>query len=115
MTALRVLVTVVSVAVSGHAIADGGSKTFSSDRWLSGQKTGFGPVVEHPGIEFATMSEEHGTLELGGSDYTPKIGDRLTIIPNHVCTCVNMDDNLHFHREGIVEGSWPVAGRGKVR
>lgn len=113
--ALRVLVTVVSTAVKGRAIVDGGSKTFSGDRWLSGDKTGFGHVVEYPGIEFTSMSEEHGNLDLGQSGYAPKIGDRLSIIPNHVCACVNMHDSLYFHRTGTVEVSWPVAGRGRVR
>jgi D-serine deaminase-like pyridoxal phosphate-dependent protein len=113
--ALRVLVTVVSTAVKGRAIVDGGSKTFSGDRWLSGDKTGFGHVVEHPEMEFTSMSEEHGHLDLGGSSYLPKIGDRLSIIPNHVCACVNMHDSLYFYRSGVVEGAWQVAGRGKIR
>ncbi len=113
--ALRVLVTVVSTAVPGRAVIDGGSKTFSSDRWISGTKNGYGLVIEHPEVEFVTMSEEHGTLELGDSGYSPKVGDRLTIIPNHVCACVNLHDQLQFHRNGIVEGAWQVAGRGKVR
>jgi D-serine deaminase-like pyridoxal phosphate-dependent protein len=113
--ALAVLVSVVSTAVKGRAIVDGGSKTFSSDRWLSGGKTGFGRVVEHPDIEFTSMSEEHGHLDLGSSDYSAKIGDRLTIIPNHVCACVNMHDSIYWHRSGIVEGCWQVAARGKVR
>ena len=113
--ALRVLVTVVSTAVGGRAVIDGGSKTFSSDRWISGTKNGHGLVVEHPEVEFVTMSEEHGTLELGDSGYSPNVGDRLTIIPNHVCACVNLHDQLHFHRAGTLEGSWQVAGRGKVR
>ncbi|MEO8125689.1 MAG: D-TA family PLP-dependent enzyme [Bryobacteraceae bacterium] len=113
--ALRVLVTVVSTAVPGRAIVDGGSKTFSSDKWISGTKEGYGLVVEHPNVEFITMSEEHGTLELGDSGYSPKVGDRLTIVPNHVCACVNLHDQLQFHRAGTVEGAWQVAGRGTVR
>lgn len=113
--ALHVLVTVVSTAVKGRAIVDGGSKTFSGDRCLSGDKTGFGRVVEHPEVDFTAMSEEHGHMDLGASDYSAKVGDRLTIIPNHVCPCVNMHDTIHYHRNGQVEGSWAVAARGKVR
>jgi D-serine deaminase-like pyridoxal phosphate-dependent protein len=113
--ALQVLVTVVSTAVHGRAIVDGGSKTFSADRWLAGEKTGFGHILEHPGVEFTSMSEEHGHLNVGASEYSPKIGDRLTIIPNHVCPCVNMHDTIHFHRDGVVEGYWQVAARGKIR
>lgn len=113
--ALKVLVTVVSTAVPGRAMIDGGSKTFTSDRWLGGTKSGFGHILEHPDVEFAAMSEEHGHLDLGESGYRPDVGDRLSIIPNHVCACVNLHDQLYFHRNGVVEGSWQVAGRGKVR
>ena len=113
--ALRILVTVVSTAVKGRAIVDGGSKTFSGDRWLSGEKTGYGRVVEHPDVEYTSMSEEHGHVDLGSSIYAPKIGDRLSIIPNHVCASVNMHDSIYFHRNGYVEGQWSVLGRGKVR
>jgi D-serine deaminase-like pyridoxal phosphate-dependent protein len=113
--ALRVLVTVISNAVPGRAIVDGGSKTFSSDRWLSGTKSGFGLVVEQPDVEFSSMSEEHGHLDLGDSGYRPRVGDRLSIIPNHVCACVNLHDRIYYHRGGAVEGFWPVAARGRVQ
>ena len=39
-----------------------------------------------------------------------KIGDRLSIIPNHVCACVNMHDAIYFHRKGVVEGDWAGSG-----
>ena len=113
--ALRVLVTVVSTAVSGRAIVDGGSKTFSSDRSRAGGDTGHGYIVEQPAVEFAAMSEEHGHLDLNDSGYSPRVGDKLSVIPNHVCPCVNMHDALYYHRNGVVEGCWQVAGRGKVR
>ncbi len=47
--ALRVLVTVVSNAVPGRAIIDGGSKTFTSDRWFSGSREGHGLITGRPG------------------------------------------------------------------
>lgn len=113
--ALRVIVTVISTAVPGRAMVDGGSKTFSGDRWMSGAKTGFGRIVEQPEVEFSGMSEEHGHLDLGQSGYHPRVGDRLSIIPNHVCACVNMHNEIYYHRGGEVQGSWLVAARGKVR
>ncbi len=112
--ALRVQVTVVSKAVQGRAMIDGGSKTFSGDRLISGDKQGFGFVTEHPNIQFASMSEEHGHLDLGSSDQV-HVGERLSIIPNHVCACVNMHNQITYHRKGIVEGSWTVEGRGKLQ
>jgi D-serine deaminase-like pyridoxal phosphate-dependent protein len=112
--ALRVLVTVVSTAVPGRAIVDGGSKTFSGDRLLSGTREGFGLVLEFPEILFESMSEEHGHLNTTTSAQTLRIGNRLSILPNHVCACVNMHDRLYYHRKGVVEGCWEVAGRGRV-
>ena len=113
--ALKVLVTVVSHAVEGHAMIDGGSKTFSGDHLKSGDRSGFGRVTRYPDIQFVSMSEEHGHLDVSRSNDTPKIGDKLTVIPNHVCTCVNMHDQIYYHRNGIVEEVWAVEGRGKIR
>ena len=112
--ALRVQVTVVSKAVQGRAMVDGGSKTFSGDRLISGDKQGFGFVTEHPDTQFTSMSEEHGHLDLGPSDRV-NVGERLSIIPNHVCACVNMHNQIYYHRKGIVEGSWTVEGRGRIQ
>lgn len=113
--AVRVHVTVVSTSVPGRAIVDGGSKTFSSDRLLSGNKTGFGWIAEHPDVEFEAMSEEHGHLNVQGRSSVPQVGDRLSIVPNHVCACINMHDTLWFQRKGVVVDAVPIAGRGKVR
>ncbi len=113
--ALRVTVTVVSNAVAGRAMIDGGSKTFSGDRLISGDRQGFGLITEYPNIQFTAMSEEHGHLDLTESAHHPAVGERLTIIPNHVCPCVNMHDRVYYHRNGIVEGSWNIEGRGKVQ
>ena len=112
--ALRVQVTVVSKAVHGRAMIDGGSKTFSGDRLISGDKQGFGFVTEHPNTQFTSMSEEHGHLDLGPADQV-HVGERLSIIPNHVCACVNMHNQIFYHRNRIVEGSWTVEGRGKLQ
>ncbi len=113
--ALKVEVTVVSNAVKGKAMIDGGSKTFSSDRLISGDRAGFGYITEYPEIKFESMSEEHGHLDLSRSSYRPQVGEKLTIVPNHVCACVNMHDQIYYHRQGVVEGAWKIEGRGKVR
>jgi D-serine deaminase-like pyridoxal phosphate-dependent protein len=112
--ALSVLVTVVSTSVTGRAIVDGGSKTFSSDRYQAGDGSGFGLIVEDPAAELERLSEEHGHLNIQRSDRSYKVGDRLSVIPNHVCTTVNMHDEIYGVRGGEVESVWQVEGRGKV-
>jgi D-serine deaminase-like pyridoxal phosphate-dependent protein len=113
--ALRVMVTVVSTAVVGRVVVDGGSKTFSSDRLLSGDGQHFGAVTGHPELRFVTMSEEHGHLEIDPGQTKPKLGEKLAITPNHVCPCVNLHDRAYYYRNGVVEGCWTVEGRGKVQ
>jgi D-serine deaminase-like pyridoxal phosphate-dependent protein len=113
--ALSVLVTVVSTAVKSRAIIDGGSKAFSSDLYLRGAGRGFGIIKEDSEAEFASMSEEHGHLDITRSSRSYSIGERLTIIPNHVCSTINMHDEIYGIRGDRVEEVWRVAARGKVR
>jgi D-serine deaminase-like pyridoxal phosphate-dependent protein len=113
--AARVLTTVVSTAVPGRAIIDAGSKTFSSDPLGSGPKSGHGYVVEAPDARLIKLNEEHGYLDITGSKHSFRVGEVLAVIPNHVCTCVNMHDEVFLHRGGEPAGCWRVAARGKIR
>ncbi len=113
--AARVVTTVVSTAVPGRAMIDAGSKTLSSDLLGSGPKSGYGYVVEAPDAALFKLNEEHGHLDITNSNHRFQVGEVLTVIPNHVCTCVNMHDEVLLIRKEQVVGSWRVAARGKVR
>lgn len=112
--AVQVIVTVVSTAVSGRVITDGGSKTFSSDRFLSGDGQGFGLIIEDADAVFDVMSEEHGHLDITKSSRRYRLGERLTVIPNHVCSTINMHNEIYGVSQGKVVQTWQVAARGKV-
>ena len=45
----------------------------------------------------------------------PAVGERLELIPNHACTCVNLHDLLYGVRGGVVEAEMRVLARGAVR
>jgi D-serine deaminase-like pyridoxal phosphate-dependent protein len=113
--AARVVTTVVSTAVPGRAIIDAGSKTLSSDLLGAGPESGCGYVVEAPDVPIIKLNEEHGYLDITRSAHEFYVGEVLTVIPNHVCTCVNMHDEAFILRNGMVAGSWRVAARGKIR
>lgn len=108
--AASVLVTVVSTSNPGQMIVDGGSKTFSSDRLSSGG-AGFGRVKEAPRATFHKMNEEHGFIECG--DF--QVGDKVRVIPNHICVAVNLHEFVYGVRGEIVEEVWNVEGRGKLQ
>jgi D-serine deaminase-like pyridoxal phosphate-dependent protein len=42
------------------------------------------------------------------------IGDRVEVIPVHVCGCVNLFDLAYGVRDGRVDRTLEIAGRGKV-
>lgn len=113
--AASILVTVVSTAKPGQMIVDGGSKTFSSDRPSAGSEVSFGLVVEAPEAVFTKMNEEHGYVELRKSSQRFAVGDRVHIIPNHVCVAMNLHECVYGIRGGAVEQVWRVEGRGKLQ
>ena len=59
------------------------------------------------------MSEEHGILDLSRSTWRPSVGERVRVIPNHVCIVVHLNDVVVGVRGTAVETSWPVAARGR--
>ncbi len=107
--ALRVLTTVVSTAVPGQCLIDGGSKTFSSDA-THGRGT-FGHFIERPWT-MRKMNEEHGYVEIQGPVH---VGEKVWVVPSHVCPTVNLHDEIWYGRNGRVDGKWTVTARGKVR
>jgi D-serine deaminase-like pyridoxal phosphate-dependent protein len=108
--ALSVLVTVVSRPAPDRAIIDGGSKTFSSDYGVP-----MGHVVGWPGAHVYKMNEEHGYVDVSGCAPKPAVGDRMQVIPNHVCGTVNMHDVIYGVRDDRVEVVWTIEARGKLR
>jgi len=113
--AATILATVVSTARAGHMIVDGGSKTFSSDRPLNSPEVTFGHVVEAPGACFHKMNEEHGFIDLTRADREFVVGDRVRVIPNHICVAVNLHEQAYGVRGGQVEEIWKVDARGKLQ
>jgi D-serine deaminase-like pyridoxal phosphate-dependent protein len=112
--AARVLVTVVSRPAPERFVIDAGTKSFAADGTDGPRFPGRGVVVGRPDLRIDFMHEEHGVghLEIGEE---LAIGDRLEVIPLHVCSCVNMFDVAAGTRGGRVEREFAITGRGKSR
>ncbi|HVU11174.1 MAG TPA: alanine racemase [Phototrophicaceae bacterium] len=111
--ALSIVCTVISRPAPDRATIDGGSKTFSGDIFYanSGLK-GYAKAVDLVNTYVVSLSEEHGVVALGeGVD--PQIGDQIAFYPIHVCTTVNLSDQLIGLRNGQIEQVYPIAARGK--
>jgi D-serine deaminase-like pyridoxal phosphate-dependent protein len=113
--AARLLTTVVSRSVEGTAIIDAGSKTLSADRLLSGDGVGFGHICDYPDIAIEELSEEHGHLDTRRSSRSPKLRERLQVVPNHICPVMNLQDLVYGVQDEKIVCTWNVAARGKVK
>ncbi len=103
---LTLQATVISTRDDDHVITDAGMKALTHD-------FGLPVVIDPPGWQLTGLAEEHGFLErLDG----PQLhrGDKVTIVPNHGCTTINLHDNYYVTRRGVLEAIWPIAGRGKT-
>lgn len=113
--AAQVLCTVVSRPAPDRAIVDAGTKTLAADPIQRPGLTGYGTVLDHPELEIYRLQEEHGFIKVPDPARGPQIGDRLRIVPNHVCSMMNLHERVVGVRTGRVERLLPVAARGRIR
>lgn len=108
--ALHVLATVVDKPTAELALIDAGSKTFSSDKTAAGITA---RAADGRHLEVFAVNEEHGYLR--GEDLdSVKVGDRIAFVPAHVCTVVNLTNQVHvIAGDQTIAATWPVDARGK--
>jgi D-serine deaminase-like pyridoxal phosphate-dependent protein len=109
--AMTVLATVVSVPTRERAVVDAGSKTLSSDP-LWPRPGGHGRLVGRLS-RITRLNEEHGIVETAPGE-SFRVGERVSIIPNHACIVSNLHTRVFAVRARRVEAVWTVAARGCV-
>jgi len=109
---VTVRATVVSRPTEDRAVLDAGSKVMTYEQYYA---KGFGRIVEYPDAQITGFSEEHGMVDFSASAKKPRIGEVVSVIPNHCCVVTNMMDEVYAARNGKIEAVYPVAARGKVR
>ena len=113
--AAAVRVTVVSRPSDTHMVIDGGSKTFATDVGPNTEPLhlqGFGHIVEAPHAVIDRFSEEHGMVQIRKDDPF-QVGDILHVIPNHICSTVNLHNKVYIDQSGaLVEKI--IYARGKL-
>ncbi len=111
--AARVLATVVTRPAPDRIVLDCGTKALSSDRvGITPPVAGHGYVMGHPDWEVSRLSEEHAVVTLPPGDPV-RIGERVEVIPNHICPVINLFDTMVITRGDEVLDRWAVAARGK--
>jgi D-serine deaminase-like pyridoxal phosphate-dependent protein len=111
----RILATVVSDAVRGQVVIDAGSKTLAADRCASNPDAGYGHIIEYPDAIITKLSEEHGQIDVTACDKKPTVGERVTVIPNHICPCVNLRDTVWWSEPGEPLRQLAIDARGRIQ
>jgi D-serine deaminase-like pyridoxal phosphate-dependent protein len=129
--ALAVLATIISRPALDRAVCDVGTKGYyPPGEYLAFTKEGLqtnwplpaegGGVIRglsgevYNDIVFHRWGEEYGILTLYNQKRNLKIGDLVEIVPYHVCSTVNLYDEIMGIRNGELETKLPIWARGKV-
>ncbi len=106
--AIFVRAMVTSRPASNRIICDAGFKTLPRG-FATPKALGIDDVEE------IAFSAEHGILKLSQPNTTIEVGDTFDFIVGYGDATVFLHDHLYGVRQGLVEATWPVLGRGKLR
>lgn len=112
--AVRLYATVVSTPEEGYAVIDGGTKTFPMDILLDQPPyyyPGYALVAGDENLQLRRMNEEHGIITAQNGHTGLRVGQVLELIPIHVCTAVNMQNQVWLYENGTLRTE-KVAARG---
>jgi D-serine deaminase-like pyridoxal phosphate-dependent protein len=113
--ALHLHATVISRPTPDRAVIDAGSKSLSSDRVDPAAGAGYGLIRGYEDAVIERLNEEHGVIDLSRCSHKPQVGERLQILPNHVCVVSNLHDEIAVSRGGVLIDTRRVEARGKTR
>ena len=103
--ACTVLTTVID-QVDRRIVLDVGLKSIATDQGL--------PIARwREDIVPFEIHEEHYCMEVESDGPVPRLGDRLELLPSHICATANLYDEFHVFRERAFIERWPITGRGR--
>ncbi|MFF7357206.1 MULTISPECIES: hypothetical protein [Streptomyces] len=102
--------TVISVSVPDCSVLDVGSKVLGSDR--SSWVTGHGYLPRFPRGSITGLWEHHAVVRLPEGVQGPRLGSAVAVVPDHICTPVNLAGELLVVRHREVIDRWQGMARG---
>ena len=114
--AVRFYATVVSTNHKEYAVIDGGTKCFPTDvvpMVPPFYYPGYALVEGNPDLHLSRMNEEHGIVTSDSGNTGLHVGQVISLIPNHVCTAINMQNNVYLLENGVLRKE-KVAARGML-
>ena len=98
MNAASVLATVMSKPTMERVVIDVGAKGLTMQKRTKGLTAtkGMGIIVGFEGVEIDSMYDEHALIYNRDFRNQVQVGDRVQIIPNHICPVVNLYDRIYL-------------------
>jgi D-serine deaminase-like pyridoxal phosphate-dependent protein len=102
-----------AVSILGTVQNQTGKKEFTTDTGTKSIDIGDGKPIfkEYPKNTIRVMNEEHLQFKALGANF--EVGQKVELIPAHVCASVNLYDYFHVIKNNEYIGKWPILARGK--
>jgi D-serine deaminase-like pyridoxal phosphate-dependent protein len=115
--AATVLTTIISKPTAERLIGDAGAKALTQQTRSAGicQTEGFGYIKGSAGVFVHAVYDEHTIIYDKVLNRELEIGDKIEIIPNHICPVCNLYDEAYLVSGGAVIDTLSVDCRGKLR
>lgn len=115
--AATVLASVISKPEGNRVVLDTGAKALVSQNRPTGicATAGFGAIKGAEDITIENLFDEHGVLNSEKFKTLVSVGDKVEVIPSHVCPTVNLYDTAYLVSNGKVIRTLSIACRGKSR
>lgn len=115
--AATVLTTVISRPTEERVITDVGAKGITAQTKTKGicATKGLGVIKGYDDVYIHAVYDEHAIIYNKEFREKVKIGDKVEIIPNHICPVCNLYDTAYLVSHEKVVAEIPVACRGKLK
>lgn len=115
--AATVLTTVISLPTPERVITDVGAKGITMQARTKGftASKGLGLIKGWPDVSIHAVYDEHAIIYNKEFHDSIKVGDKVEIIPNHICPVVNLHETAYIISNGEVVDEIPVDCRGKLK
>lgn len=115
--AASVLTTVISKPTNSRIITDVGAKGLTAQRRTKGilKTEGLGSVIEYNNVHIYDVYDEHAIIYDNNFNKNVSIGEKVRIIPNHICPVSNLYDVAYLISKDKVKEEISISCRGKLQ
>jgi D-serine deaminase-like pyridoxal phosphate-dependent protein len=113
--AATVLVSIISKPTDERVVFDAGAKTLTTQNRPSGicSTEGLGYVKNSENVRVSGLFDEHGLINDKRFRNIVSVGDKVEVIPNHICPTCSLYEKAYLVSAGSVVKEIPVLCRGK--